>query len=1130
MKKFLCIISVLAVFLIAGMAQAQILFSDTFTGMDGSKPQHWVTLNAPAVAFWYIQNGQFATGNGDDILGTYSYALINVPGAADWTDYQVQADAWMLTPQANGKTILVGRWQDPNNHYEGYLETYQGKRVLTIEKVSAGNRIMLAKAVDGVGGITIPQIERGKSPADSKRFVLSFKGSQISLSYAGAVSISATDAEFSRGTGGIGQWDNFLFFDNVTVQNLGAPVQVQVIPPPAALPEQPMPEVVAAPTPSPPSEEAGATYRITIGTRLDETIAQRLKKQLEGWGYAPVHLIQADRGVNVLQGNYLSTNEAERAKQFLIEEGLSPGDIVMVTGGAAQLAAGGGATVKENFRVMVNEFSREPDARNLKDQLESDGYAGIDIVEDMNRYIVYVMQFATELEAKKLASVLTQDGYRASRVAEVAERFPITPPPTPAKPRATPAQPIIPETVRAEWRELTPQEQERVIETIRLEQVLRSGDVLAQEVIDLKRRFEQLTQGQKQIVRLIREKTEEQARTQLQVVRLFDQVEKAMDEQNWDRAETYLAQVREVDPFNPKIDLKERVIKNLRQNILFEGQDKFLDSMREEEITAAKKSARELEQQDNLEAAIAKWESVKMLVDMNSSEHRNALENIGRLRGKIETQRRADDLRRSRQEYITYAIAGLLLVLILITIFIMLRSRRRDRELLRQVQELTMQPPMELAEGKAPLEVTAPTKREQIARKEPSKPKRAEEPTPPPEPTPMPEILDEQIPAPRPAPEPESAPEIPSEKEEIRIDTVSLDQREPVTPQIPVGKIEEKPVEKVTPVPAEDEKTTPVEMEPDVLIEPTPSEAKEKEEKKEEEPLYSSITLDGIDLGPTTPEETGGEEKLTSGVDVDMGIDELLSAGLPGAPEKAPDETQRIRPPEEEPPPLAAQPEPQAPAKEEIPSPAPSVVPKPGDITTREEEPAVGKVAYEQNFDNEILGEKPKNWTGDYEYATLVVSNESPAPGSKQHLKFEKKTGAGSAYYTCKFPDITGELEIEFNIRCDDKNKYLLGFYIEKDNDFRQSVHTIIHRTETKAKPTLRIQGEPTPYELKTWRHVRYLINLHNGTVNGYVDNDLIADNVKLASPPRSLNSLSIRDNLATLGVLLVDNIKIVKK
>jgi hypothetical protein len=44
------------------------------------------------------------------------------------------------------------------------------------------------------------------------------------------------------------------------------------------------------------------------------------------------------------------------------------------------------------------------------------------------------------------------------------------------------------------------------------------------------------------------------------------------------------------------------------------------------------------------------------------------------------------------------------------------------------------------------------------------------------------------------------------------------------------------------------------------------------------------------------------------------------------------------------------------------------------------------------------------------------------------------------------------------------------------------------------------------------------------------VDNDLVADNVKLASPPRSLNSLSIRDNLATLGVLLVDNIKIVKK
>lgn len=118
---------------------------------------------------------------------------------------------------------------------------------------------------------------------------------------------------------------------------------------------------------------------------------------------------------------------------------------------------------------------------------------------------------------------------------------------------------------------------------------------------------------------------------------------------------------------------------------------------------------------------------------------------------------------------------------------------------------------------------------------------------------------------------------------------------------------------------------------------------------------------------------------------------------------------------------------------------------------------------------------------------------------------------------------------VEFDLRCDDKNKYLLGFYIEKDEDFRQSIHTIIHRTSPQVAPTLRIQGEPTQYSLGTWRHMKYEIDLNANSVNGYVDGEPVAEKVKLASPPRSINTLSIRDNLATTGVLLVDNIRIMK-
>jgi hypothetical protein len=144
-------------------------------------------------------------------------------------------------------------------------------------------------------------------------------------------------------------------------------------------------------------------------------------------------------------------------------------------------------------------------------------------------------------------------------------------------------------------------------------------------------------------------------------------------------------------------------------------------------------------------------------------------------------------------------------------------------------------------------------------------------------------------------------------------------------------------------------------------------------------------------------------------------------------------------------------------------------------------------------------------------------------------MRFEKRSGSGSAYFSCRFPEIEGKVGVEFDLRCDDKNKYLLGFYIEKDEDFRQSIHTIVHRTSPQVSPTLRVQGEPTQYSLGTWRHMKYEIDLKSNTVNGFVDGTLVASGVKLATPPSSVNTLSIRDNLATTGILLIDNIRIYK-
>jgi len=205
------------------------------------------------------------------------------------------------------------------------------------------------------------------------------------------------------------------------------------------------------------------------------------------------------------------------------------------------------------------------------------------------------------------------------------------------------------------------------------------------------------------------------------------------------------------------------------------------------------------------------------------------------------------------------------------------------------------------------------------------------------------------------------------------------------------------------------------------------------------------------------------------------------------------------------------------------PSPSPAPVPKASPVAASA---GGGSVLFELDLASATLGQAPPNWTGSYDYAKLTVASGENGSGTP-HLRFEKENGIGSAYYSCHFPDAHGRLAVDFEIRCDDKNKYLLGFYIEKDQDFRQSIHALIHRTNAKASPVLRLQNESVPYEFGTWRKVRYEIDLVRHIIDGFVDNEPVIVGQRLTSCPDGLNTLSIRDNLATTGVLLLRGIKI---
>ncbi|MFB3896416.1 MAG: SPOR domain-containing protein [bacterium] len=224
-------------------------------------------------------------------------------------------------------------------------------------------------------------------------------------------------------------------------------------------------------------------------------------------------------------------------------------------------------------------------------------------------------------------------------------------------------------------------------------------------------------------------------------------------------------------------------------------------------------------------------------------------------------------------------------------------------------------------------------------------------------------------------------------------------------------------------------------------------------------------------------------------------------------------------PPAPEPKPTPAPPPPPpSPTPEPVAAPAPAPAPA---------APAAAGTIFEQNFDNEQTGTRPAGWNGEFTYAAIQVFNAVTANKSGNAMKFEKKEGSGSTHYRCRFPEAKGKFNIEFDLCCEKKNKYFLGVYIEADEDFRKAIHTVIHTPEDGSQASLRIQGESVPYQLSGWCHIKYEVDLPNATVTGYVDGKQVVTNARIPGTPESMNTISIRDNPATIALLYIDNIRI---
>lgn len=1115
--------------LLYSTAYCQEIFSDTFSGDNDTRPSQWRIIGAPEKGYWYLQDGQFVTGNGDEIttVSGYSFAILNIPASKEWSDYKIKTDFWM--PQKNGRLLLLGRWQDENNTYEAIVDIFEGHRTLAITRVLNGTRTILTNAINNVGGVSIPTIEGATLPTDTHTLEFTLSGQNLSLSLDGTEYVKITDTSFRTGTVGLGERYDLVAFDNFVVASPGA-----VLAPSSAAPISIPSEISPAAQgyTQPPSESGsqmqgvpstveggGSVYTLVLGQNLDKDSAKKRKTNVDRSRVISATIVEKNGKYDVYAGNFSTEDEANKAKATFEKEGFVVKSIAKIQSGSRQVTRAA-QPKSENYRVLIAEFRNLTNAENLKNELEANGYL-VSIEKLADVFQVLIGNFKERTEAQILCDSLVKSGYALSKVIAtyksgrdvISTTVTITPAEAETK-------------IKTAAVGLTDEQRQEIIKIIQLQQKTKESDTTAKDILILSEKVKKLAQQQQEVLNTLREKDEQEKQKMASINRLLTKVNMSMDQRNWNDALAAVDEVLKIDPHNGLALLKRNAIINLRDNTSPTTRDEVEKLTQENTKREALTLANQYFSSGQYREALVQY---KYIHDKLNVKDAFVLNRINECEKEIASEKSKAKNKDLLLFILMGGIVSVIVIIIILILYSIIRARKRDRELLRQVQELTVRPLLDLTDEKIQQQIeqlqylksTLPEHRDSTQR-----PSRAK-----------PEI------SPRAASAGHTVPEstLPSDEDfmpEPEIDT-SYISKEPTEYIIPEDKVSrtKQPLRPI--VPTTDVSKTKKEEKPKVP--PPPERPKVPEPPPapiptEEFSLENLESVDELDMSLVNEDvlsenrdevsipEFNIDDVLSEDISDEISMEDTVESILPsdnvvGVSTNKEDTSKEdtsvniVKPPVEKPT--------EKPVQPQVPPPHP---PPPKIQYTTDK---MKQLHFRQDFDDEAVGQMPINWEGEYSFASLVVSDSTPAYNSDKCMRFEKLTGSGSAYYFRKFPDISGKIGIEFDIRCNDKNKYLLGFYIEKDEDFRQSIHTIIHKTESNAAPSIRIHGEPVAYEFGKWAHIKYEIDLIEGVINGYLDGNLVAENVRMAIKPTSINTLSIRDNLATTGILLIDNIKI---
>ncbi|MBN1866809.1 SPOR domain-containing protein [Candidatus Sumerlaeota bacterium] len=1134
--RILLFLSILT--LSAGARAQDVLFSDTFLGKEGQRPQMW-EFDTPDMAFWTINNGWLTTGRGSDLIAAadkFSYGWVRLPGSEDWGDYRVSCRFWMKP--TNGTVVLTGRWQDRKNHYDARIELYGKQRIAKIVKVFLGEEQVLANTSLDQSQWSFPSIVNGK-PEEAIEFAFTLQGASLSITLDSNEVLSVRDEEMTQGTAGLGERMNEVFFDDF---------------------------VVSAGKRVGPIAKVGTIYHIQLTSNISRSEAEVFEKSLLEKNLGPVYLHGPDDAIVLWQGNYEGEAEARAGIRQIRRD--FPEAVVVSE------KIGGGAR-RKRFTVQLYEGRDAVQAQTQATDLRNAGYVP-EVVEKDAVYHVYVGRFDTSADAQSWQVFMIEDNFVLAKVVDLGVSEDEGPGGAAAPRRALDSGDLpveIPKELleRPDMKRLTEAQRKEIVDIIQEAQKVKASQdsTTLKELRELKEKVAQLDEGQKNIYSTLAQQEQAREQTQRSIAQKISEINRAIQTKNWDDAIKLCDELDKIDPSSAIPDMKRERIKYLRQGLEFGGQEILIaDALAK--IERLKTEAARYERDEEYEIAREKWDQILNTAPAKEmtiqQEARNKIESLKRqiaARNELEKAR----LKREKLVFAMMLGGGIVVVLAVMLMAIYVIGRRRYQNLVAQLQSEAITPLQELRDrtqmltsglGSAGLSFDGPSRSlleqsdlsdadfvipepQQDASGPPpaagkstssviteppiTKPASKAKPSAPPAPPKESELGEEDFVFPPGDTEPPSAPRksgavpsagIPPEPttDEIILSFDSVDSSQDATGQdeITAAAITATEVDRPSGLDAKDLVFSFEDTHESPPYAPAESKSPQPPPPPVERPTPAAAPvgsgLEGLDdsLLGTTPLDLP-----------DMDFD-IAFEGSSGEPLEVPANATAPLPVTEE-----------IDLSLDIPTVqerSPAAAPEPPRPTAPPAQPALaGAAAFSQSFDDEQIGQIPIGWTGENtDYASLVVV---PNPDGNQGncLQFKKTAGKGATSFGCKFPDVKGKVEIEFDIRCDEKNKHLLGFYIEKDGDFRRSIHTVVQCVDPKRPAHLRVFTRPTPYTLKTWRHVRFVVDLQEGVVDGYVDNERVAGEIRMGMKAPSLNTLSIRDNTETTGVMYLDNL-----